>query len=202
MQEMVFSLKLQAKSLQRQAAKSEKDAKKEKAKIKKCVEQGNKEGARLAAENAIRQENQKMSYLRLASRIDAVAGKLETAVQMNQVSEKMAKITQKLGPTMNSMNTLQMAQTMGEFENVFEDIDVRTEMMNGAIDGTTTTQIPEEAVAGLMQQVADEHQLDVADMLPTAPIGQPGAKQGVKGLDDGAEVDLEERLAKLRAENQ
>merc|ERR1711988_1277089 len=172
MQEMVFSLKLQAKSLQRQAAKSEKESKKEKAKIKKAVEQGNKDGARLFAENAIRCKNQHMNFLRLSSRIDAVASKLDQAVQMNKVSDKMCKITQKLGPTMNSMNTLQIAQNMGDFESMFEDIDVRTEMMNSAIDGTTTTQVPEDDVKDLMMEVADAHQLDVADMLPGAPIGQ------------------------------
>lgn len=196
MQEMVFSLKLQSKNLHRQAGKAEKDAKKEKLKIKKAVEQGNKEGARLAAENAIRQQNQHMNFLKLSSRIDAVASKLDNAVQMNQVSEKMCKITQKLGPTMNSMNTLQMAQTMGEFEGMFEDIDVRMEMMNSTIDGTTTTQIPEDQVANLMQQVADEHQLDVGDMLPTAPIGSAAGKE----LDEQGETDLEERLARLRSD--
>merc|ERR1711988_1655791 len=181
MQEMVFSLKLQAKSLQRQAAKSEKDAKKEKAKIKKAVEQGNKEGARLFAENAIRNKSQHMNFLRLSARIDAVASKLDQAVQMNKVSDKMCKITQKLGPTMNSMNTLQVAQNMGEFESMFEDIDVRTEMMNSAIDGTTTTQVPEDDVRDLMMEVADAHQLDVADMLPGPPIGNRNKEQ-VAGL--------------------
>ena len=66
---------------------------------------GNKEGARLFAENAIRQKSQHMNFLRLSSRIDAVASKLNNAVQMNMVSEKMAKITEKLAPTMTSMNT-------------------------------------------------------------------------------------------------
>jgi len=97
------------------------------------------------------------------------------------------------------MNTTQVAQTMGEFENMFEDIDVRTEMMNSAIDGTTTTQIPEEDVANLMQQVADEHQLDVGDMLPTAPVGG-GSVGPNRELDQAGENDLEERLARLRAD--
>merc|ERR1711966_35962 len=112
MQEMVFSMKLQSRELQRQAVKSEKESKKEKAKIKKAVEQGNKDGARLFAENAIRCKNQHMNFLRLSSRIDAVASKLDQAVQMNKVSDKMMEITKKLGPSMNAMNTLQVATTM------------------------------------------------------------------------------------------
>merc|ERR1712159_668965 len=84
---MVFSLKLQAKELARQAGKSEKDSKKETAKIKKAVEQGNAEGARLFAENAIRKKNENMNFLRLSSRIEAVSSKLESAVQMNKVMQ-------------------------------------------------------------------------------------------------------------------
>merc|ERR1712100_678910 len=103
---------------------------------------------------------------------------------------------------MNAMSTLEVAKNMGQFESMFEDIDVRTAMMEDAIDGTTTTQIPEEQVAGLMQEVADEHQLEVSHMLPTAPI--KGAKvaetDGVGGLDAAGELSLDERLAKLRAE--
>lgn len=102
---------------------------------------------------------------------------------------------------MNAMSTLEVAKNMGQFESMFEDIDVRTAMMEDSIDGTTTTQIPEDQVAGLMQEVADEHQLDVSHMLPTAPVGKVGAdKAAVGGLDAGQEMDLEERLAKLRAE--
>lgn len=47
---------------------------------------GNKEGARLFAENAIRQKSQHMNFLRLSARIDAVSSKLANAVQMNMVS--------------------------------------------------------------------------------------------------------------------
>merc|ERR1712046_52600 len=152
MQEMVFGLKLQSKEMQRQAAKAEKEMKKEKLKIKKAMEQGNKEGARLFAENAIRQKSQHMNFLRLSARIDAVSSKLGNAVQMNMVSEKMRKITQKLGPSMNAMNTAQMAQNMGEFEDLFDDIAVRTAIMDDAIDGVDASQIPEDDVSSLMQQ--------------------------------------------------
>lgn len=94
-----------------------------------------------------------------------------------------------------------MAQNMGEFEDLFDDISVRTAIMDDAIDGVDASQIPEDDVAGLMQQVADEHQLDVADMLPTAPIGKERVADGpVGGLDQAGENDLEERLARLRQE--
>ena len=43
------------------------------------------EGARIYAENAIREKNQSLNFLKLGSRIDAVAARLETAIRMQQV---------------------------------------------------------------------------------------------------------------------
>lgn len=43
------------------------------------------EVARIHAENAIRQKNQSVNFLRMAARVDAVAARVQTAVTMNQV---------------------------------------------------------------------------------------------------------------------
>lgn len=51
-----------------------------------ALTQGNVEGARIYAENAIRKKNEGLNYLRMASRVDAVASKVQTAVSMKQVS--------------------------------------------------------------------------------------------------------------------
>lgn len=50
-----------------------------------ALQQKNVEGARIYAENAIRKKNEGLNYLRLASRVDAVASKVQTAMQMKQV---------------------------------------------------------------------------------------------------------------------
>ena len=44
------------------------------------------EGARIYAENAIRQKSQSLNYLRMASRIDAVSQRVQTAVSMQKVA--------------------------------------------------------------------------------------------------------------------
>lgn len=43
------------------------------------------EGARIYAQNAIREKNSSLNFLRLGSRVDAVAARLESAIRM-QVS--------------------------------------------------------------------------------------------------------------------
>lgn len=85
MQNQLFQLRFTAKSLVRESKKCEKDVKANKKKCKTAMEKGNIEGARIYAENAIRLHNQSLNYLKLSSRIDAVAARVNTAVQMGKV---------------------------------------------------------------------------------------------------------------------
>lgn len=54
--------------------------------FEQALQQGNTEGARIYASNAIRKKNESLNLLRLSSRIDAVSSRVETAVTMRQVS--------------------------------------------------------------------------------------------------------------------
>ena len=63
----LFNLKFSAKSLVRESKKCEKAEKEEKTKLKKAIEKGNTEGARIYAENAIRNKSQVRSFFYLLS---------------------------------------------------------------------------------------------------------------------------------------
>ncbi len=69
-----------------------------------AIEQGNQEGARIYAQNAIRQKNLSINYLRLSSRVDAVASRVETAVRMGRVTNSMANIVKAMDQSMKAMN--------------------------------------------------------------------------------------------------
>lgn len=51
-----------------------------------AIQKGNMEVARIHAENAIRQKNQAINFLRMSARVDAVAARVQTAVTMGKVS--------------------------------------------------------------------------------------------------------------------
>jgi len=51
----------------------------------KALQQKNIEGAKIYAENAIRKKNEGLNFLRLASRVDAVSSKVQSAMMMKQV---------------------------------------------------------------------------------------------------------------------
>lgn len=54
--------------------------------LDQALQQKNTECARVYAENAIRKKNEAVNLLRLSSRVDAVASKVQTAVTMKSVS--------------------------------------------------------------------------------------------------------------------
>lgn len=54
-----------------------------------CLQKQNQEGARIHAENAIREKNQALHFLKLGARLDAVTQRVQTAVTMQQVTVSM-----------------------------------------------------------------------------------------------------------------
>ncbi|KAH8021142.1 hypothetical protein HPB51_012537 [Rhipicephalus microplus] len=161
----LFNLKFAAKELERNAKKCEKEEKVEKTKLKKAscrcafvtaIQKNNLEGARIHAENSIRQKNQALNYLRMASRVDAVASRVQTAVTTKKVTSSMAGVVKSMDAAMKSMNLEKISGLMDKFEKQFEDLDVQASCMEDTMSSTTTVTAPQHEVEGLMQQVADE----------------------------------------------
>ncbi|KAL6956798.1 Charged multivesicular body protein 1b [Sarracenia purpurea var. burkii] len=191
----IFELKFTTKSLQRQARKCEKDEKAEKLKVKKAIEKGNMDGARIYAENAIRKRSEQMNYLRLASRLDAVVARLDTQAKMTTISKSMSSIVKSLESSLSSGNLQKMSETMDQFERQFVNMEVQAEFMESSMAGSTSLSTPEGEVNSLMQQVADDHGLEVSVGLP-----QPAAHAvAVKTSDKVEEEGLSRRLADLKS---
>merc|ERR1719331_757325 len=157
-----------SKQLGRLSVKCEKDEKTEKNKIKKALEKDNHDGARIHAQNAIRQKTQAQNYLRLSSRVDAVSSRLESAIKMQQVTKSMGSVVKGMDRVLGSMNVEQISKVMDSFEQSFEDMDVRSEYVESAMNSSTTGVMPEEQVDSLMQMVADEHGLKMSDVFKSA----------------------------------
>merc|ERR1711904_538960 len=194
--DQIFNLKFTSKQLSRSANKCVKDEKSEKLKVKKAIEKGNIEGARIYAQNAIRKRTEQLNYLKLASRLDAVVSKLETQSKMNTVNKNMAGIVKSLDRALKANNLEQVSSTMDQFEQQFESLDVQSECVQEAMGNQQAMSTPEDQVNDLMMQVADEHGLETGMLMPSAGVGaveQP-AREAAKPEDD-----LTSRLANLRA---
>ncbi|KAG0323760.1 Vacuolar-sorting protein SNF7 [Dissophora globulifera] len=192
----LMQLKLTTKQLQRQAKRCTKDEGLEKSKLKKAIQQGNMEGARIYAANAIRKKNESLNLLRLSSRIDAVASRVQTAVTMRNVTMSMASVVKGMDRAMESMNLEKISMVMDKFESQFEDLDVQTQYMENTMGNQSALSTPQTEVDTLMQQVADEHGLELNQALKETPdtlLNQPNKESEAKEQDE-----LSERLRALR----
>merc|ERR1719433_948614 len=61
-------------------------------------------GAQIYAQNAIRAKNQSLNYLKLAARMDAVADRVQTAIDMKNLQKDMKNVTRAMDSIMNTMN--------------------------------------------------------------------------------------------------
>lgn len=199
-----------------QAVKSEKEEKSEKLKIKKAIEKGNMEGAKIYAQNAIRKKSEQLNYMKLSSRLDAVVSRLDTQAKMQMVNKNMSAIVKSLEKSMESNSLEKIAQTMNQFEKQFENLDLQvggveklsfhpeylpflfifqTQVMDDVMGAQANLSTPEDDVNSLIQQVADEHGLETSLNLPAA--GKAAAASA--SANAASEPDpLAARLAELR----
>jgi len=195
LEEQLIDLRITSKQMQRSSKKCEKNEKAAIEKLKKAIKQGNSDGARIYGQDAIREKNQALNCLRMASRIDAVSSRIETAVRMNSISTAMKSVVKGMDKGLAAMDPVEISKIMDKFESQFEDLDVKAEYMEGTMNATTATSTPAEQVDDLIMMVADENNLQLGEAFSEmAPVGSLPEKQKEAAEPD----DLEARLANLR----
>ena len=158
--------------------------------MKRAIEKGNIEGAKVYAQNAIRKKSEALNYLQLASRLDGVVSRLDTQAKMNTVNRSMAGGVKSLEKALGANNLEQVSRTMDQFERQFESLDVQSECVEQAMASQQALSTPAGEVNELMQQVADEHGLELGMGMPTAERTVPEKEE---------ESSLTDRLAQLKA---
>jgi len=191
----LFNLKFASKQLLRDSKRCEKEEKAEKAKLKKAIEKGNTDVARIHAENAVRKRQESLNLLRTSARVDAVASRVQTAVTTKRMTQSMQGVVKAMDSAMKSMNLEKISTLMDRFEKDFEDLDVQTSVMEGAMNQTTATNVPQDAVESLMKQTADEAGLELNMELPSAASNTIGQSTQVATQEPD---ELSQRLARLR----
>ncbi|KIY49414.1 hypothetical protein FISHEDRAFT_72740 [Fistulina hepatica ATCC 64428] len=198
MDNTLFQLKFTAKQLSRQAKKAQKDENTEKARLKKALQQGNNEGARIYASNAIRKKSEYLNLLRLSSRIDAVASRVETAVTMRKVTGNMTQVVRGMGKAMESMNLERISMVMDKFESQFADMDVQTSYMEDAMSSTTAVSTPQDQIDQLLRQTAEEANIELQHDLAAKDLDAVPDLTAPKDKIREEDSKLAERLRALR----
>lgn len=96
-----------------------------------------------------------------------------------------------------AMDVQEISKIMDKFEQQFEDLDVKSEYMEGAMNATTATSTPAEQVDDLIMMVADSNNLELGEAF--SEMGPVGKKVPKEKEEVAPEADsLELRLANLR----
>lgn len=196
LEQSLFQLKFTAKQLNRQASKAAKEELQEKAKIKKALTQGNRDIAQLYAQNAIRKSNERVNLLRLSSRIDAVASRVQTAVTMRSVTGNMTQVIRGMDKALQTMNLERISLVMDKFENQFEDLDASTNYYETTTNNVNALTTPQEQVDELLNQVADEAGIEMKQGLNATKVEVTSPVPNA--ISEEKEDKLAERLRALR----
>jgi len=200
LQNQIFELKFNSKSLERAAKKCEKLENQEKNKIKKALESKDKEKAKIFAENAIRQKNQGLTFLKLAARMDGIAQRLQSVQAQQLMNKNMEQVTKVISQSMKSMNLEKNITTMDRFEKQCEELDVQLNVVDSSLKQANSSLTQDTQVDNLLKQVADENGLEVQTELNAEAIQVPSKKVEEKDNNDKEEEKLAERFKNLEKE--
>ena len=107
----------------------------------------------------------------------------------------MSTVVEGLNKALESNQMEKVSLLMDRFETQVENLNVQTSYMESAMCNSSALTTPHDQVTDLMQQVADEHGLELGSQLgnvPTATLISP--TMGKETEND----PLTDRLAKLR----
>ena len=155
--------------------------------MKDLIAKGDYEHAKITAADAIRKKNETKRYQVLSSKIDTISQRLQSAYQTQQLTENMKSLTEKMIST-NIGDMVQINETMANFEKMFDDLDVNSNMMNEVFDNVNVGTTNDQEVNELINQVAEANGMKVMDELDVnagqQPIQQPGIQDPNKMPDD------------------
>ena len=183
----IFEFKMMAKQFAKESKKAETAHKNLLTKVKDLIAKGDYEHAKITAADAIRKKNETKRYQVLSSKIDTISQRLQNAYQTQQLTENMKSLTQKMIST-NIGDMVQINETMANFEKMFDDLDVNSNMMNEVFDNVNVGTTNDQEVNELINQVAEANGMKVMDELDVnagqQPIQQPGIQDPNKMPDD------------------
>ena len=129
-----MDLKLTSRQLEKDAQKVESKAKAEEKKIRQAMDKNQVENARVYAENVIRGRKEALNLRRFGAKMAALSAKLESAYRTQNVSQQIKSSVPLLSSCMKQMDKMGVHGSIEKFERLFEDMDVKTEELNGALD--------------------------------------------------------------------
>ena len=111
-------------------------------------------------------------YRILSSKVDTIAQRLKTAYQNQRLTEQMQSLTQQLLGAGSVMDIVKMTETMSNFEKLFDDLDVNSNMMDQVFDNVSAGTVNENEVNQLIGQIAQQNGMQLSEEFEDVKLGE------------------------------
>ncbi len=153
----IFQLKMSSKRFLRESKKSEKEKEKNLKNAKTCLVKGDEEGARLYTINAQNNINDYKKYLRMSSRLDAIAGSIKSNYAFADIMKHMSKnVNPILIKEADTMDLKEMCKNFEVFQEAFDKMTVNANIMGENFDKVTSEGNTVENADNMLNQLKNE----------------------------------------------
>ena len=159
--DLAFEMQFESKQLAKQAQKIESTMKKEEQKVLKLMNSGNHDAAKISAEGVMRMKAEANNVRRLSAQMGAVALKLKSAERTKAISKTISSSLPIIQKGLKEMDSAGINKAMSEFENVMEELDVKSDSLGAGLDGVYASSISHSEVDKYLDQLKDSQALDV-----------------------------------------
>lgn len=169
-EDQIFRLKLKIRELEKLSQRSELEEKKLIMDVKKAMEIGKLDIAKIHAEKCIRKKNEKINYLNLSNKLDVLVSRLETAHRCSSLVKDinlMLPVIQKINV---ETNPVKIGNDVHKLENLFEEINLTSDIIADTVQSTAAVTAPTEEVDELMSKIAEEHAIKLEGQIGNNPI--------------------------------
>lgn len=168
--DQIFRLKLKIKELEQLATRSEMEEKKLINEVKKAIQAGKIDVAKIHAEKCIRKKNEKINYLNLGNKLDVLVCRLEGAHRCSTLAKDINTMLPLIQKINAETNPVKIGNNVTKLDIMFDEINLTSDMINDTIQTAATVNTPEDEVNELITKVAEEHAIALDGKIGTTPV--------------------------------
>ncbi|EPY37656.1 charged multivesicular body protein 2A [Angomonas deanei] len=183
------------RDLDRERSKLQTQEKKIMMDMKRAAKDNQVDSVRIMARDLVRTRKYARKMYHMRTQIQGVSLRIQTMSSTAELASSMKGVTKAMKSMNKQMNIPEMQKIMREFEKENEQMGMKEEMMNDAIDDVMDDEGEEEEETELeIQKVMDEAGLDFRQKVGVTNTNLP-QKESAEENDE----DLDARLAALKA---
>ena len=136
MVEVLLQMKMKSKQFMRESNKSLKEKETYYKKAKESMKKGNEEGAKMFLEIVQQKEAESMQYMKVATRMDVIAGQIKSKNKSMEMMGDLARFTPLLNAQNEQMSIEKMYTNMQQFSNAYDDLVVKGHIIDESMNKT------------------------------------------------------------------